>query len=270
MDVGEIIFYGIYNSKKIHSTLTISPSRKVECFEFDYVTSCSKNAVSCINDKKQKLFQNMIVLRKPGETSFSYLHFNCYCLHIAIEKDNPIYDQLLALPTYFTIINEKTYQPLFEALLKHLVKDEKNKSDYFTTAKILELIYHLIKNSKQNRNAYASSLHKENVSIQKTVNFMKKNLSQKISLQTLSEIANYSPNHFREIFTNIMGISPQKHLEELRLKHAKFLLTQNELSLSDVAYLCGFCSQAYFSKLFKKHFSINPKEYREQTLRRWL
>jgi transcriptional regulator GlxA family with amidase domain len=147
-----------------------------------------------------------------------------------------------------------------------LLKNEKNSDDYFTAAKLLELFHYLIKDSKNNRVAEFQLRKKENLSVQNACLYIKRNFDRKITLTELGNLTGYTPNHFQRIFTSITGKSPQKYLEEIRIKNAKFLLSQNELSIADVAYACGFSSQSYFCKTFKKATLISPIEFRNSAL----
>lgn len=262
----KIIKYGLFDSKKELSNKAKSPQREVAYFEFDYVISCDKKAISFIDDKKCQLFPNVLVIRKPFQKSCSRLHFKCYCLHLYIEQNNAMYNELLSLPEYYTLINDKTYQPLFESLFRHLVKNSDCPNDYFTTAKILELIYHLKKDEKSNKNVRHLSLRKENQFIQKAISFVKQNFNQKITLKELGELTGYSPNHFLNIFTDVVGCSPQKYLEQTRIEHAKYLLSKNEKSLTDIAYACGFSTQSYFCKTFKKYTLLSPNAFRQKSI----
>lgn len=262
----KILKYGLFDSKKEFNNQTHSPLRDVLCFEFDYILSCDKNSISYIDDKKCALFPNMLVIRKPFQKSHSRLHFKCYCLHLSIEKTNPMYNELLSLPEYYTLINDKTYQPLFESLFRHLIKLTDLKNDYFSSAKILELIYHLKKDEKSNKIIRHLSFRKENQSIQKAISFIKQNFKRAINLKQLGIITGYSPNHFLRIFTDVVGCSPQKYLEKTRIEHAKYLLSKNESNLTDIAYECGFSSQSYFCKTFKKYTLLSPSAFRQKSI----
>ncbi|MBO5481143.1 MAG: helix-turn-helix transcriptional regulator [Clostridia bacterium] len=265
MKIGKILKYGFYNSKKLYGNLKLSPKRTVKSFEFDYILSCEKNAISYIDEKSCKLEPNMLIIRKPGQKSNSRLHFQCYCLHISLEPDNPLFSELFAMPEYYTFINDKIYQPLFETLFQHLIKGSTLETDYFTSAKLLELIYHLKKDLKRNQRINQTVFKRENRLIQKAISYLNQNYQKQITLKELGKITGYSPNHLQRIFTDVMGLSPQAYLEKIRMDNAKFLLSQMDNSLADVAYECGFSSQSYFSKIFKKHTLLTPNEFRRKS-----
>ena len=85
----------------------------------------------------------------------------------------------------------------------------------------------------------------------------------------IAENSGYSPNHFRTVFDSVMGKSPQKYLENLRINHAKYLLVSTSKPLIQIALLCGFSSQAYFTSVFKKTTLTTPNEYRTAQINRY-
>ena len=62
----------------------------------------------------------------------------------------------------------------------------------------------------------------------------------------------------------LIGYNVNDYLLTVRLQKAKFLLINEGLSISEVAFKVGFSSQAYFSTVFKSKFSVTPSEYREK------
>lgn len=269
MTVGKIVKYGLYDSKKEYPATKETAPRTVKAFEFDYILTCSKNATSFIENEHCKLTPHTLVFRKPGEISHSILHYTCYCLHIEIAPDSSVFQELMKFPCYFFIIDKERYQTLFIDLFRHLVKDEQSAQSYYTSAKLLELVYFLKKDMQLNIQSKNYSLIKESLCVQKAVAFMKENFSHEISLEVLGGIVGYSPNHFRNVFSSIMKISPQKYLEKIRVDYAKFLLAKNEISIADIAYECGFSSQAYFSKIFKQVVLLTPNQFRQMSLFRY-
>ena len=264
MNIGKIVGCGVFDSHRYITMASerVSTEREVISFEFDFILSSDKTAKSFIDAHSCRLFPGLLILRKPGQISHSILHYRCYCLHLMVERESEIYEALSSLPNYYTFIHEAAYRTLFEELISHLVKAGSAREDYFTAAKILELIHLLKKDSVRNENARTVSSAKENRSVQKAIAYIKEGFEKSISLSELSLATGYSPNHFQRVFTDIMGISPREYLEEVRIKHAKYLLAQSEETLAEIAQACGFSSQSYFSKVFKTHTFITPNEFR--------
>ena len=67
----------------------------------------------------------------------------------------------------------------------------------------------------------------------------------------------------RRDFKKITGQSPNQYLLHLKLDKAKELLTDTNLSISEVCYQTGFESPFYFSKAFKTKNGVSPRFYRK-------
>jgi len=57
------------------------------------------------------------------------------------------------------------------------------------------------------------------------------------------------------------GMSPVNFIRSYRLKQSAYLLVNNQVSISDVAYRMGFSSHPYFSTAFRDYFGMSPKEF---------
>ncbi|MBQ8371599.1 MAG: helix-turn-helix transcriptional regulator [Clostridia bacterium] len=67
---------------------------------------------------------------------------------------------------------------------------------------------------------------------------------------------------FTRIFRSLFGISPTQLVIELRMNTAARLIGEGYMSVSEVAEFVGYDDVFYFSRLFKKHFSLSPTKYR--------
>ncbi len=61
----------------------------------------------------------------------------------------------------------------------------------------------------------------------------------------------------------LIGYNVNDYILTVRLQKAKYLLANEDLSISEVTFKVGFSSQAYFSTVFKSKFSITPSDYKE-------
>ena len=57
------------------------------------------------------------------------------------------------------------------------------------------------------------------------------------------------------------GTTPNSFIRSYRLKQSAYLLVNNNVSVSDVAYRMGFSSHPYFSSAFREYFGMSPKEF---------
>jgi|GEM_PF-1293984 len=71
-------------------------------------------------------------------------------------------------------------------------------------------------------------------------------------------------DHIRRLFKNETGLTPVAYLTRLRMERARRLLRQqadDNRSVSEIAYLCGFYDARYFARQFKQVTGMTPREY---------
>jgi AraC-like DNA-binding protein/ligand-binding sensor protein len=100
--------------------------------------------------------------------------------------------------------------------------------------------------------------------LRKAERFIWENYSRKISLQEIASASGLSAPYFSTIFKEEMGENLSGYLNRLRVEKASHLLTETDLSLSDIAGSCGFEDQSWFSKIFKNYTGQSPGRYRSQ------
>lgn len=95
--------------------------------------------------------------------------------------------------------------------------------------------------------------------------YIDENLTLPIRITDFAEMYNYSPDRFRHIFTEQVGMSPKQYIITKRLKKAHVLLTTTDKSITDIAYECGFYDVSQFSKIFKSVYTMSPTVFRSVT-----
>lgn len=96
--------------------------------------------------------------------------------------------------------------------------------------------------------------------------YMHSHYAENISLETLAKVTNCHPTHLIRCMKKQYNLSPIQALTKIRLNNACILLSEGDLSVTEIAYLTGFSSVSYFGKLFKDAFACSPKEYRAKNL----
>ena len=100
-------------------------------------------------------------------------------------------------------------------------------------------------------------------SIWQSVSFINEHFSQKMTLESLSEMFGYSPSRFSHLFFHVTGTSPMAYLRNVQLENARELLSYAQTSVKEVALYCGFTDQLYFCKAFKKRYGVSPSEFKK-------
>ena len=106
----------------------------------------------------------------------------------------------------------------------------------------------------------------KNGHINEAVYFMKLNYNLGISAKDVAAKLNIDQSYFTRIFHNEFGISPNKWLNDLRLKKACELLETTELPIGDIANSIGIFDSLYFSRMFRKNTGVSPTVWRKKNL----
>jgi AraC family transcriptional regulator, glycine betaine-responsive activator len=91
---------------------------------------------------------------------------------------------------------------------------------------------------------------------------MEANLEDPLSPSLLAKQAGLSTRQLERLFRRYLDRSPKRYYLELRLKKARSLLLQTDLSVINVALACGFSSPSHFSKCYRAYYGRTP--YRER------
>jgi iron complex transport system substrate-binding protein len=85
---------------------------------------------------------------------------------------------------------------------------------------------------------------------------------ESISLDSLAQSLNYSPQYLSRKFKEQIGATPTEYLIRLRIGEARALLSATEASLQEIATYVGYPDPFYFNRMFKKEMGITPGQYR--------
>ena len=103
--------------------------------------------------------------------------------------------------------------------------------------------------------------------IRETMEYMCRNLAEKINLTRLAEISRLSVSRLAHLFRDQAGTTPQQFLELQRLNRARQLLELTPMSVKEIAYEVGFENPFYFTLRFKRQTGQSPRAYRARLKR---
>lgn len=87
---------------------------------------------------------------------------------------------------------------------------------------------------------------------------------QPLTLKEIADVACLSPNHLLRSFRQVFRQTPHQFLTTKRLEHARKMLGDSNLSVTDICFSVGFESLGSFSRLFRRHTGFSPNEYRRK------
>lgn len=94
-------------------------------------------------------------------------------------------------------------------------------------------------------------------------------LEEKMNTDTVIEdvckIIGCTDRHLRRVFNEEFGVNPIEYIQTCRLLLAKKLLTDTNISMTDVAFSSGFGSIKRFNTLFKEKYKLTPTSFRKES-----
>ncbi|WP_316863313.1 AraC family transcriptional regulator [uncultured Cohaesibacter sp.] len=104
---------------------------------------------------------------------------------------------------------------------------------------------------------------KEQNAVTRAIEFAMANLDRDLSVETLADAAGLSRAHFSRCFASFTGMSPAKYVQHQRMRlAARLLIANRNMSVKEVAILCGIPESNYFSKVFRKTYDVSPVDFR--------
>lgn len=105
--------------------------------------------------------------------------------------------------------------------------------------------------------------------VEMALEYIEHHIGSDLSLQTLSNIAGYSPYHFNRIFHAVIGESLYQFILKRRLNCCANHLLYENCDITKIALDYGFATSSSFSKAFKEQFGCTPTQYKETKERKY-
>ena len=105
-------------------------------------------------------------------------------------------------------------------------------------------------------------LNKYKNTVLSSAEYIKQNFFKPLSLDTIAAEAGYSKSHFSYLFKAVTGKTYVEYLNDVRISHAKRLLSGTGKSIIEISAESGYNSLANFNKNFKQITGITPSQYR--------
>lgn len=102
------------------------------------------------------------------------------------------------------------------------------------------------------------------VYVEKAKEYIANNYSYPVTIEEVAAYAGVSRSHLFRSFQTCLGQSPKEYLTDFRIKKARQLLRETDLSVAAIAYSVGFENNLYFSKAFHRRMGKSPSGYREE------
>lgn len=109
--------------------------------------------------------------------------------------------------------------------------------------------------------AYEETFHLDE--LRYMVRFIQNHYSEKITLEEIAAAGNVCRSGCCKLFQNFLHASPIAYVINYRIHRSMELLLNTKLTVTEIAYHCGFSNTSYYIKMFKKTAGMSPLEYRK-------
>jgi len=181
---------------------------------------------------------------------------------------------LSSLPAYLLEhrLNVRSVESIYNALLSRSQSRAQEQPVRYSTWKEIKSLY-------KSADYLLSELHRmlapdadsdNSASSSRAVVFkvkaiLQKDYAQPLSLQSMAGRFHIDNSYLSSLFREETGKTFTNYLTEIRMRHACEYLRTTSLTNSKIAQLCGFTSDSYMKKVFRKVLGITPSAYRTQT-----
>lgn len=228
---------------------------------------CEKRTYSDIPDTHHHTFAQLLF---PLEGS----------MEIKTKKDSRELDEtgIFLIPSFciHTYYARKTNEFLVVDIPKHFLElSDTHPGMYFSMTNSWKAIRYLLLEEILNNNSqsiaiqYIIRLIAEKIKITSSlpsIEYIHNHFSEPLNIEKLASIENFHPVYFTQWFKNNTGKSPIAYIQEVRLKEAKKLLIETDLSITNIALQVGYNQLSSLSRLFYKYEGLSPSLYRKQFL----
>lgn len=248
--------------------------RTVRDYEFDLYLGGERDIY--LDGVHYHIDKGTLMFRKPGQRMISYGDYDVYLLTLDFSSDTvhptpyirtsttpeqprcPL-DVLEHIPTVFTPLHQHELHDLYKKLAQYSsphTTDPAKQRHHVTEFLFLVLA-----------DAYHHTRHTdeptiENSHVRAACRYIRQHYAEPLTVDGLAAHLSLNKNHLIRLFNTTLNTTPNRYLNDVRLRNARQMLLQTDHSVQHVAHRCGFPTVSYFIKRFKERFGESPTTFR--------
>ena len=130
---------------------------------------------------------------------------------------------------------------------------------------MLELVYRLLRLLEQENIACRPADETGNLrirSMQTMLKYIQQHCAEKITLDEIAAVGAMCRSKCTVLFRQVLQQTAIEYVQSVRLQKSCELLSETDLSMTEIAGSCGFSGASYFVELFHQQFGMTPRRYR--------
>lgn len=165
-----------------------------------------------------------------------------------------------------TMIHLTAQQSQINACLDLLVQEARERSDGWCEIcqDLLDVFLRRLARYQDLSLTATAAAGKLNRECQMVRRYIDNHFKENIRLDDLAALAHINKYYLSHSFQKEFGISPISYLISRRIQESRYLLSDTDHTLSQIAHILSFSSLSYFSQSFRRLEGISPMEYRRQ------
>jgi AraC family transcriptional regulator len=163
------------------------------------------------------------------------------------------------------IHGDRRLDSLVNEILSELAAEKAGK-EIVLRALVEQTLVHLLRNYSTPRRSDELELSRVGLidrRIRRSIELMHTQLDQDLTLKALAAASYLSPFHFARLFKKLTGTSPHNYLAGIRATRAQLLLSETDLSVTEIGARVGYLSGSHFTKAFRIATGATPREFRK-------
>ena len=166
-----------------------------------------------------------------------------------------------------TMVHLTSQQAQLSVCLELLLQEARDQADRWEDVcqNLLEIfLCRLLRRKDLSLTTAASSVSRSNRECELVRRYIDNHFKENLRLDDLAALAHINKYYLSHTFQKEFGTSPISYLISRRIQESRYLLSDTDHTLSQIARILGFSSLSYFSQSFRRLEGISPMEYRRQ------
>lgn len=175
----------------------------------------------------------------------------------------------------YSIAEDFYYVSKADRLFSHKFYLEKPISDFIkyslynfntkTDQYIVKSIFYAISTAFLQQSPLAKQKSTNSLFMQELMEYIFNHLSEELTLQKLSVELGINKGALRSFFSDTIGTKFRDFINNVRIEKSKALLLKSNMTITEIAYECGFGCIRSFNRAFSKFIGKTPTEYRKKS-----
>lgn len=160
-------------------------------------------------------------------------------------------------------LHDRLYRTLFECASCYF--SALAHKDIKCLSLLLDALYQLLAESKYTITSEKESAAAKNNSsrLNRITDYISEHYTEHISLNDIADLEHITTYHASHFIKNVLGISFQEYLNNIRFEHAFRLIEKSDFSILDVCLETGISNSRYLNQMFEKNLGCSVKEYKK-------